>query len=305
MKHKMLKKFIALSFLLSLGVNVNFAHGKHENQTQDVTVKTVNVADKIFMLQGRGGNVGVSAGADGILIVDDDYAQVTPKIAEALKVLGSDKPRFIFNTHWHGDHTQGNNFFGKDSIIIAHTNVRQRLATETIFRGEKFIPYPKFALPMITFDQSTRIHFNDEEILAVHYPNGHTDGDAVIFFTKAKVVHLGDHYMTNRFPFIDMESGGTLAGLTKNIGDIIAKLPADVKIIPGHGTLATLADLKNYHRMLLETTDLIQKGIIAGKTLEGLKKDGFPAKYQMWGTGFIKTDGWIETVYKSLAADRK
>lgn len=303
----MLKKFITLSFLISFCVNANFAHGKHENenQTQDVTVKTVNVTDKVYMLQGRGGNVGVSVGADGILIVDDDFAQVAPKIAEALKALGSDKPRFIFNTHWHGDHTQGNNFFGKDSIIIAQTNVRKRLATEALFMGEKFVPYPKFALPMITFDQSIRINFNDEEILAVHYPNGHTDGDAVIFFTKANVVHMGDHFFANRFPFVDLESGGSVHGLTKNVADIIAKLPADVKIIPGHGGLSTLADLKNYHQMLLETTEIVNKGMIGGKTLEGIKKDGLPAKFQTWGSGFIKTDFWIETIYKSLTADRK
>lgn len=303
----MLKKFIALLFLLSLSVNADFAHDKHdhENQTQDAAVKTVKITDKVFMLQGRGGNVGVSAGADGILIIDDDFSQVAPKIGEALKVLGSDKPRFIFNTHWHGDHTQGNNFFGKDSIIIAHTNVRKRLATDAIFMGEKFTAFPKFALPMITFDQSTSVHFNDEEIVAVHYPNGHTDGDSVIFFTKANVVHLGDHFFANRFPFVDLESGGSVRGLTKNVAEIIAKLPADVKIIPGHGNLSTLTDLKNYHQMLLETTDIVSKGMIGGKTLEGIKKDGLPAKYQTWGSGFIKTDVWIETIYKSLTTDRK
>ncbi len=301
----MLKKLVALSFILSSCASLSFAHGKHENQTQEVKVKTVKITDNVYMLQGRGGNIGVSTGADGIVIVDDDYAQVTPKIAEALKLLGSEKPRFIFNTHWHGDHTQGNNFFGKDSIIIAHANVRQRLATEAIFRGTKFIPYPKFALPTITFDQSTRIHFNDEDILALHYPNGHTDGDAVIFFTKANVVHTGDDFVVNRFPFVDMESGGSLAGLTKNIGDLVGKIPANAKIIPGHGDLSTHADLKNYHQMILETTDIVQKGIIGGKTLEGIKKDGLPAKYETWGSGFIKADAWIETIYKSLSANRK
>ncbi|MBA2607007.1 MAG: MBL fold metallo-hydrolase [Acidobacteriota bacterium] len=303
----MLKKFVVLSFLVSLCAGLNFAHGKHENenQTQEITVKTIKITDRIYMLQGRGGNVGVSAGADGILIVDDDYAQVAPKISEALKSLGSDKPRFIFNTHWHGDHTQGNNFFGKDSIIVAHTNVRKRLATEALFRGEKFVPYPKFALPSITFDQSTRVHFNDEEILAVHYPNGHTDGDSVIFFTKTNVVHMGDNFFANRFPFVDMESGGSVLGLTKNVADVIDRVPADVKIIPGHGNLSTLTDLKNYHQMLTETTDIVQKAMIGGKTLEGVKKDGLPAKYQSWGSGFIKTDVWIETIYKSLSANRK
>lgn len=303
----MLKKFIALSFFLSLSLGQAWAHGKHENEnrTQEVTVKTVKIADGVYMLQGRGGNVGVSQGADGILIIDDDYAQVAPKIAEALKALGSDKPRFVFNTHWHGDHTQGNNFFGKDAIIVAHANVLKRLSTEAMFRGSKFVPYPKFALPSITFDQSTRIHFNDEEIHAVHYPNGHTDGDSIIFFTKSNVVHMGDHFFAGRFPFVDMESGGSVLGLTKNIGDVIARLPADAKIIPGHGNLSTLADLRAYHKTIVETTDIVNKAMIGGKSLEGIKKDGLPAKYQSWGSGFIKTDVWIETIYKSLSTKTK
>jgi len=304
----MLRKFIALSFILSLSSNAIFAHKKHENenQTQDITVKTQKITDRVYMLQGRGGNIGVSAGADGILIVDDDYAQVSQKLSEALKTLGSEVPRFIFNTHWHGDHSEGNKFFGgKGSLILAHANVRRRQSVESIVLGNKVQPYEKFALPVLTYDQSITVHFNDEEIRAVHYPNGHTDGDSVIFFTKSGVVHLGDHFMTGRFPFIDFDSGGSLQGLMKNIADILAKLPADVKIIPGHGALATRDDLKAYHQTLVETTDLVQKGITAGKTLEGLKKDGLPEKYKSWGAGFIKTDFWIETVYKSLSAKTK
>lgn len=300
----MLKKLIAASFFLILFSTLVFAHKKHENedQTQDITVKIQKITDRVYMLQGRGGNIGVSAGADGILIVDDDYAQVSAKLAEALKTLGSDKPRFIFNTHWHGDHTQGNQFFGKDSLIFAHTNVRKRLSVESTVRGNKVLPYEKFALPVFTYDHSISVHFNADEIRAVHYPNGHTDGDSVIFFTKANVVHLGDDFFVGRFPFVDLESGGSVQGLTKNIADLLAKLPADVKIIPGHGALSTREDLKAYHQTIIETTDIIQKGMTAGKTLEGLKKDGLPEKYKSWGTGFIKTDFWIETIYKSLSA---
>ncbi len=303
----MLKKFIAASFVLSLFSNVIFAHRKHENenQTQEVTVKTQKITGGVYMLQGRGGNVGASVGADGILIVDDDYAQVTPKIAEALKALGSDTPRFIFNTHWHGDHTEGNKFFGeKGSLIFAHTNVRKWLTMDATALGQTFKAYPKNALPVVTYDQSISVHFNDEEIRAVHYPNGHTDGDSVIFFTKANVVHLGDDFFAGRFPFVDLQSGGSVQGLTKNIADLIAKLPADVKIIPGHGSLSTREDLKIYYQTIVETTDIVQKGMTAGKTLEGLKKDGLPEKYKSWGTGFIKTDFWIETIYKSLSAKK-
>ena len=303
----MLKKFITASFLLSLFSNHAFAHKRHENKNgaQDVTVKTQKITDRVYMLQGRGGNVGVSAGADGILIVDDDYAQVSAKLAEALKTLGSDKPRFIFNTHWHGDHTEGNKFFGKDSLILAHANVRKRLSIESMVLGNKVQPYEKFALPVVTYDQSMSVHFNDEEIRAVHYPNGHTDGDSVIFFTKANVVHLGDDFFAGRFPFVDLDNGGSVQGLTKNIADIFAKLPADVKIIPGHGALSTREDLKAYHQMLIETTDIVQKGMTAGKTLEGLKKDSLPEKYKSWGTGFINTDSWIGTIYKSMSSKIK
>jgi len=302
----MFRKFIAFSFLLSLFSNAAFAHKKHENenQTQEVTVRTQKITDRVYMLQGRGGNVGALVGADGILIVDDDYAQVSPKLAAALKTLGSEKPRFIFNTHWHGDHTEGNKFFGKDSLILAHTNVRKRLSVESIVLGNKVQPYPNFALPVLTYDQSMSVHFNDEEVRAVHYPNGHTDGDSIIFFTKANVVHLGDDFFAGRFPFVDLDSGGSVRGLTKNIADLLAKLPADVKIIPGHGALSTREDLKTYHQMLIETTDIVQKGITGGKTLEGLKKDGVPEKYKLWGTGFIKTDFWIETIYKSLSTKK-
>ena len=302
----MLKKFIAFSFVLSLFSNAVFAHSKHENENsaQDVQVKTVKITDTVYMLQGRGGNVGVSAGADGILIVDDDYAQVAPKLAEALKKLGSDKPRFIFNTHWHGDHTEGNKFFGKDSLILAQTNVRRRLAVESMVMGNKVQPYSKFALPVITYDESISVHFNDDEIRAVHYPNGHTDGDSIIYFTKANVVHMGDDFFAGRFPFVDLDNGGSVQGMMKNVGEIIAKLPADVKIIPGHGDLSTVKDLREYHQMLVETVDIVQKGMMSGKTLEGLKKDGLPEKYKSWGAGFIKTDAWIETIYKSLSIKR-
>jgi cyclase len=298
----MLNKIITTLILLSLTISA-LAHAKHEEkkQAQDVEVKTVKITDHVYMLQGRGGNVGVSVGTDGILIVDDDYANVSVKLAEALKVLGTDKPKFIFNTHWHGDHTEGNKNFGKDSIIISHINVRKRLGTDAMFRGRQFTAYPKFALPMLTFEQSMSVHFNDEEVKAVHLPSGHTDGDSVIYFTKSNVVHMGDDFFFDRFPFVDLESGGSVRGLTKNIAGVIAKVSPDVKIIPGHGPLATVEDLKRYHQTIVETAAIIETGMKAGKTLDQLKKEGFPEKYKSWGSGFIKTDAWVETLYKSLS----
>ena len=293
-----MRKLLFVILVCATGI---FAHGdnSHSENQQDISVKTTKVTDTVYLLQGRGGNVGVSVGTDGILTVDDDYKELSGKLKDALKALGNEKPRFIFNTHWHGDHTEGNLFFGKDSIIVAHANVRMRLMQINSIFGTKTVPYPASALPMITYDQSLSIHFNGEEIKAVHFANGHTDGDSVIFFKKSNVVHLGDHFFVERFPFIDLENGGNVAGFIKNIGELIKMIPADGKLIPGHGRLSTIEDLKNYHQMLVETSEVVQKMLKDKKTLDEAKKAGLPEKYKTWGGGFIKTDFWIETLYKS------
>jgi cyclase len=266
-----------------------------------VEIKVTKVAGNIYMLQGAGGNIGVSVGADGILIVDDQFAPLADKIRAALKTLGEGKLKFILNTHWHGDHTGGNARFSQEAPIIAHTNVRKRLETDQKIFGEAIKASPKEALPVITFDESLAVHFNGEEIRVIHFPHGHTDGDSVIFFTGSNVVHMGDDFFAGRFPFVDLDSGGSVEGAAANVGQVLKKLPADVKIIPGHGPLSTLDDLKLYHRMLTETIGLVRQKMAAGKTLDQLKAEGLPAEWQPWGTGFIKTDQWIETIYRSLS----
>ena len=269
-----------------------------------VEIKATKVSGNIYMLEGAGGNIGVSVGHDGILIVDDQFAPLADKIKAALKTLGDGKLKFILNTHWHGDHTGGNAAFSPEAPIIAQTNVRKRLSQGGTILGQEVKPAPKEALPVITFDQSLSVHFNDEEIRVIHFPHGHTDGDSVIFFTNSNVVHMGDDFFAGRFPFVDLVSGGDVEGVTKNVGDIIARLPAGVKIIPGHGPISTIDDLKIYHRMLLETTEVVRKKMAAGKPLDQIKAEGLPEEWKSWGTGFIKTDAWIEIVYKSLAAKR-
>jgi glyoxylase-like metal-dependent hydrolase (beta-lactamase superfamily II) len=267
-------------------------------------MKATKVAGNVFMLEGAGGNIGVSVGADGILIVDDQFAPLADKIRASLKELGQGKLRFILNTHWHGDHTGGNVAFGPEATIIAHDNVRKRLATEqksAVFNSTTPAS-PKEALPVITFNDSLSVHFNGEDIRAIHFPHGHTDGDSVIFFSTSNVVHLGDDFFAGRFPFVDLESGGSVEGLVKNIGELIGKIPADAKLIPGHGPISTLDDLKSYHRMLQQTTEIVRGKITAGKTLDQIKTEGLPAEWGPWGTGFIKTDRWVETIYKSLTA---
>jgi glyoxylase-like metal-dependent hydrolase (beta-lactamase superfamily II) len=268
-----------------------------------VEIKATKISGNVYMFEGAGGNIGVSVGTDGILIVDDQFAPLAEKIRAALKTLGEGKLKFILNTHWHGDHTGGNAQFGREAPIIAHDNVRKRLSTEqrSEFFKQTTPASPKEALPVITFDQSLSVHFNGEEIRVIHFPHGHTDGDSVIFFTTSNVVHLGDDFFTGRFPFVDLESGGSVQGLTKNIGDIIPKIPAGAKLIPGHGPISTVDDLKAYHRMLIETTAYVQKKMAAKKTLDQIKKEGLPAEWKSWGEGFIKTDLWLELVYRSLS----
>ena len=271
-----------------------------------VQIKTTKIAGNVYLLEGAGGNIGVSVGEDGILIVDDQFAPLADKIRASLKNLNQGKLRFVLNTHWHFDHTGGNAAFGQEASIIAHDNVRKRMSVEQ--RSEFFKSTtpasPKVALPVITFDQSLTVHFNGEEIRAIHFPQGHTDGDSIIFFTKSNVVHLGDDFFSGSFPFVDLESGGSVQGLTKNIAELITKIPADAKLIPGHGPLSTLDDLKTYHRMLVETSGIVRERIAAGKTLEQIKKEGLPAEWNSWGAGFIKTDMWLEILHRDLTAKK-
>ncbi len=261
-----------------------------------VEIKVTPVAGKIFMLQGAGGNIGVSVGADGILIVDDQFAPLADKIHAALKGLSDGKLKFILNTHWHGDHTGGNETFGAEAPIFAQTNVRKRMAVDQTVFGDKVPASPEKALPVVTFDDSLAIHFNGEEIQAIHFPSGHTDGDSVIFFTGSNVVHMGDDFFNGMFPFVDTGSGGSVEGLIRNVGKVLDRLPADVKVIPGHGPLSDKQGLATFHRMLVETSRMVHEQLAAGKTLEQIKAAGFPAEWKSWGEGFIKPELWIDTI---------
>jgi glyoxylase-like metal-dependent hydrolase (beta-lactamase superfamily II) len=295
------KKFLLLTVVLLFAVSA-----RAQTDFSKVEIKATKVAGNVYMLEGSGGNIGVSVGDDGLLIVDDQFAPLADKIRAALKGLADKKLRFILNTHWHGDHTGGNVAFGPEATIIAHDNVRKRLATEqksAVF-NRTTPPSPKEALPVITFNNSLSVHFNGEEIRAIHFPQGHTDGDSVIFFSSSNVVHLGDDFFAGRFPFVDLESGGTVEGLIKNIGELIEKIPAGAKLIPGHGPISTLDDLKSYHRMLQQTTEIVRQKIAAGKTVDQIKTEGLPTEWAPWGAGFIKTDRWVETIYKSLTAKK-
>jgi len=261
-----------------------------------VEIKATQVSGNVYMLEGSGGNIGVSVGPDGILIVDDQFAPLAEKIAAALQQLNPGKLKYVVNTHHHGDHTGGNaTFAGKEATIVAQANVRLNLTKDP--------KTPVAALPVITFDRGATLYFNGEEISATYYGPAHTNGDSVIRFKQANVIHMGDQMMTDRFPFIDFSSGGDLDGMMANWKTIIASAPADVKLIPGHGRLATLDDLKQLAAIVEESTALVRKGMAAGKTLEQLKADGLPEKFKSWGSGFINTNRWIETIYNQSHKD--
>jgi glyoxylase-like metal-dependent hydrolase (beta-lactamase superfamily II) len=277
------------------------AHEPVQRDFSTVEVTASKVAGNVWMLQGAGGNIGVSTGPDGILIVDDQFAPLADKIRAALKGLGDGKLRFVLNTHWHPDHTGGNVEFGPEAPIIAHGNVRRRLETEQKGAGRVVAASPKEALPVITFDESLSVHFNDEEIRVLHYPHGHTDGDSVIFFTRSNVVHMGDDFFNGMFPFVDIDSGGDVEGLIRNIEEVALKLPADVKIIPGHGPLASLDDLKKFHKMLVDSVVYVRERTKQGKTLAEIQAEGVPEAYKSWTSPFIDGNRWLEIVHRSLS----
>lgn len=290
----MFRKPIALAVFLSVA-----ASARAQDFT-DVKIVKHHVAGNIHMLEGRGGNIGVSVGKDGILIVDDQYAPLADRIRAALKELNPGELKFILNTHWHGDHTGGNVEFGPEAPIIAHTNVRKRLSTPQELFGRKVDPLPEDGLPVITFDAALSIHFNGEEIKAWHLPGGHTDGDIVVYFTGSNVLHTGDLFFNGMFPFVDLDHGGNVEGMARNTAALMEMTPKDARIIPGHGPIASLEDLKKFHVMLVETTGIVREHIKAGKTLDEVKAAGLPAQWDSWGTGFIKTGPWLEITYKSL-----
>jgi glyoxylase-like metal-dependent hydrolase (beta-lactamase superfamily II) len=273
-----------------------------------VQIKVTKVSGNIYMLEGAGGNIAASVGDDGIVIVDDEFAPLAEKIQAALKDLKiTDKPvRFVINTHYHGDHTGGNEpFTNSGSTIIAQDNVRKRLVSGGVAGNGGSIkmenkPAEKAALPIITFEHDVTVHLNGEDIRALHFPAGHTDGDAIIYFPKNNVVHMGDDFVRYGFPFIDVASGGSVQGMADGVEKAIAQLPADVKVIPGHGQLSNLDDVRAYVKMLRETTAAVQKAIAAHKTVDQMKKEQVLEPWAKWSGDFVNQDTFIETVYNSL-----
>jgi glyoxylase-like metal-dependent hydrolase (beta-lactamase superfamily II) len=287
---------------------LNLAAAQNEDFSK-VQIKVTKVAGSVYMLEGSGGNIGASVGDDGIVIVDDQYAPLAEKIQAALKGI-TDKPvRFIINTHYHGDHTGGNSYFQKQAPIIAQDNVRKRLESggsagngSSVHMDVK--PAAKEALPIITFDHDVTVHLNGEDIRALFFPAGHTDGDSMIFFSKSNVVHMGDDFVTYGFPFIDVDSGGSINGMIDGVEKVIAQVPPDVKIIPGHGPISSLDDVRAYLIMLKATRDVVATALKEGKSLDQMKQAKLLDPWKKYAGDFINQDVFLETLYNSLTGQK-
>jgi cyclase len=269
-----------------------------------IEVKTEKLSDSLYMLVGAGGNLALSVGEDAVFMVDDQYAPMSAKITAAVAAITPKPVKFILNTHWHGDHTGGNENFGKTgAVIVAHDNVRKRMNSEQFIEFFKAnVPRsPRVALPVATFAADMSFHLNDEEIRAIHVPRAHTDGDAIVHFVKNDVVHMGDTYFNYIYPFIDAGSGGTVEGVIAAADRALTLGTDRARIIPGHGPLATRADLKIYRDMLATVLGRIQGMIRDGKKLEEIVAAKPTAEFdEKWGKGFMKPDRFVELVAMSL-----
>jgi cyclase len=267
-----------------------------------VEIKAQQLAPGVAVLFGSGGNIGVSYGEDGTILIDDQFAPLTQKIQAAVAGLGAQPVKFLINTHWHGDHSGGNENLGKaGAVIMAHDNVRVRMASDQKTRFGEVKASPKVALPVVTYADGLKLHLNGEEVRVIAVAPAHTDGDSIIHWSKSNVLHMGDlffHKMS--FPFIDTGSGGNVRGVIAAAAKALVLADDQTKIIPGHGEIATKADLQAYHDMLVSIVAKVEAAIKEGKTLDEIKAgrpaDGFGVNPK----GFITADAFVETVYNGL-----
>jgi glyoxylase-like metal-dependent hydrolase (beta-lactamase superfamily II) len=297
----MLKTFTALFFLL--GFN---AAAQAQPNFDAVQIRATQVSQNVWMLEGEGGNIGISVGEDGVLLIDDQFAPLTEKILAAVRKI-TDRPiRFLFNTHWHGDHTGGNENLGKAGLlIVAHDNVRTRLMTDQATLLGKNPASPKIALPVITFDNTVTYHINGDTMIAYHVAPAHTDGDSFVRFRNANVVHTGDVFASYRYPYIDTINGGSVQGIVKAMDDLIPTLDDNTKVIPGHGKLSGKKDVIAYRNMIATVGARVEALVKQGKTLEEVRA-AKPTKDfdELWGKP-RSGDQFVEFVYYGYAPYKK
>jgi glyoxylase-like metal-dependent hydrolase (beta-lactamase superfamily II) len=274
-----------------------------------VKIKTSKVSEGVYMLEGAGGNIGLSVGDDGAFIIDDQFAPLTPKIRAAVAAVTKKPIRFVINTHWHGDHVGGNeNMAMADAVIVAHDNVRKRMSVGQFMEimQKQIPPAPAKALPIVTFTQDITFYLNGDEIRVTYAGPAHTDGDAVIGFQKANVVHMGDCLMTISYPFVDLSSGGNFEGFIAVADRVLAMADDKTKIIPGHGVVIDKAGLQAWRDMLATIRDRVKKLVDAGKTVDEVKAAKPTAEWDdKWGKEFIKPDQLVEFVYVALKPPKK
>ena len=256
----------------------------------------------LYVLQGKGGNVVASVGTDGSLLIDGDYAEYAPAYERALMTIApkGDAPRFLLNTHWHGDHTGANAYWSeKGTVVVAHQNVRQRMSIKHEIKALNRVieASPTAALPIVTYDSGMALHFNDDDIEVQHFPAGHTDGDSVIFFSKANIVHMGDHFFNGRFPYVDLASGGTVAGYAANVKTVLERIDDETIVIAGHGqAVANKADLQRFLDMIETTSADIRSKLAQGMTAQAITEQGLGEQWADWGKHFISEAAWISFV---------
>jgi glyoxylase-like metal-dependent hydrolase (beta-lactamase superfamily II) len=289
-----LRRFVWIGFFGLIAFN-RFA------AAQAVEFELKPAGGKFYMLSGQGGNIGVCVGDDGVFAIDDQFAPLTPRILEEIEKLSEKPVRFVVNTHWHGDHTGGNENLGEaGAIIVAHANVRKRMSEKQFMEAfnRTVEPSPKGALPVVTFEQSVTFHWNDETIEVVHVEPAHTDGDSFVHLRSANALHAGDVFFNGMYPFIDTSTGGNLEGMIRAVERILERCDAETRIIPGHGPLASRADLERYQRMLTTVRDRIEPMLRAGRSRDEVIAAKPTADLDAdWGGGFMKPDIWVGLVY--------
>jgi glyoxylase-like metal-dependent hydrolase (beta-lactamase superfamily II) len=279
--------------ILLLSVFLSFS-GYPQDRFSKVEIAIKHVAGDVYMLTGAGGNIGVLATDQGVLLVDDQFLPLSERIEQALSkfTTKSQVIRYVINTHHHGDHTGGNVHFGKFASIFAHHNVRKRLLVKD--------GVPNSALPVITYEQGVTIHLGGEKVILTHLPNGHTDGDTIVYFKNAGVLHTGDQLFSERFPYIDINAGGSIKGYLTNLKALISIMPDDIKVIPGHGQLTNKQGIKSVIEMMEYSLSNVKQSLASGLTREQILNQGLDVKYKTWGEHFISEKRWLETLLAEL-----